>query len=286
MNIKRLFFSFVITSLLFCSSASAIAPELTAGQVNIIKRATQLFQVKWTPLQDVFQWDEQGVFESGETVSGVAYGQPISQGGYVGWSINISTFIDATRDANHYFYSGYSTYNKIAPLYSADCSSFVAYAWNASSRFTTASIPSYGYKVSDQSINSMRVGDALNYNPYHVVLVYNTDLDEWGNVTGVAIMELTDPLPKLTNYGSLSSVLTMEDFSEKYFDEGYVLYRCYNVEAVYYKHNCASPVWGDYCPNCLEPAPVSSFSPIYHGKSVTLTSENPQRCHTLHYRRN
>lgn len=279
--IKKCLSFILILCLLLSTSVSAIAPVLTQGQINIVKRARQLAEIQWTPLQDVYQWEEMGVFESGETVTGVPYGQPISNGCYIGWTIGLSTFLTATTDIANYFYSEYSTYNQLAPLYSSDCSAFVSYAWKTSARFTTASIMSYSYTVKDQSVNSILVGDALSYSPYHMVLVTNTDLDEIGNVIGVEITELTTPGIKVTTYGSLGDEYTIEDFNERFFETGYILYRYLYSHSVTYTHNCAVPIDGDYCSLCSEPVPVSEYIPIENGKSVMLTSANENA--TLYY---
>ena len=49
----------------------------TTRQQNIVKRARQQLEIKWTPLQDITGWDSAYVFQKGITYTGLPYGQPI-----------------------------------------------------------------------------------------------------------------------------------------------------------------------------------------------------------------
>ena len=266
--IKRL----AIILLLLCAlsiPADAYAPEISEGQANIVKRARQLTDLEWTPLQDVYQWAYQGVFEEGVTYKGLPYGQPIGTGGYVGWNVSIEDYLAFTENNTSRFYTGYSWYNKIGPYYSIDCSAFVSYAWGTSARFTTYYIQQYANRVPEQSINAIQVGDALNNAAKHVVLVSAVDLADDGSVQGVEIMESTDPITRITGYGTLGE-RSLDALQNKYFNNDYVLYRYVYRDYVRYTHKCAVPIDGDYCENCSDKAPYSKIGSTETGRVLEL----------------
>lgn len=114
-----------------------VIPEVSQGQRNMVLRARQLHEIEWTPLEARTQWGYRGTFQAGVAVSGLAYGQPVNNGGYVGYNVSLEQYAAAVVDNTSKFYTTYSTYNKIAPAYSTDCSGFVSYAWDLKYRTTT-----------------------------------------------------------------------------------------------------------------------------------------------------
>ncbi|MGI6028710.1 MAG: S-layer homology domain-containing protein [Candidatus Heteroscillospira sp.] len=245
--------------LLLTLSAQAYSPKLSEGQENIVKRARQLSEIEWTPLQDVYQWNYSGVFKAGTTYVGLPYGQPVHTKGYVGWDISLETFLEAVSNRSSRFYSSYSWYNKISPYYAIDCSGYLSYAWQTKWRLTTGAIPEYADRVSSQSINAIQVGDALNLAYNHVVLISAVDLDSSGRVAGLKVMEATPGITQTTGYGTLGPQ-SLKTFQSRYFDRGYVLYRNPNRDKVQYTHSCAVPIDGDTCSNCRDALPFYDVS--------------------------
>lgn len=221
---------------------------LTQGQQNIVKRARQQHEIKWTPQIDRYQWGGNGVFQAGVTYRGIPYGQPV-QTGYVPWNISFSGFVRAVNDPTSVFYNGYSTYNKIAPYYSSDCSGFVSYAWGTASRMTTYTLPSVAQLVSDQSIYSLQVGDILNHSTSHVVLVTAVGYDASGVLSTVDIMEQTPMITRQTRYGN-GGTKPLSVLQSVYLNNGYVIYRNPRRDSVTYTHDCAVPLDGDTCSLC------------------------------------
>lgn len=230
--------------------------SLTSGQQNIVKRARQQHEIKWTPLVDRYQWGEKGIFQAGITYTGIPYGQPVSTG-YVPWNVSFTGFSNAVKDRNSKFYSAYSTYNKTAPYYSSDCSAFVSYAWGTASRMTTYTLPSVSQQVGDQSIYSLQVGDILNHSTSHVVLVTAVGYNHVGQLSTIDIMEQTPMITRLTRYGD-GGTKPLSVLQSAYIDSGYVIYRNPKREAVSYTHDCAVPIDGDYCVNCSTSTPTTS----------------------------
>ena len=61
--------------------------ELSEGAKNTLLRARQMYEVEWTPLQDMSMYDTEEEtpkqFLAGVTYKGIPYGQPVHQGEYV-----------------------------------------------------------------------------------------------------------------------------------------------------------------------------------------------------------
>lgn len=247
-----------------------LIPVVSDGQRNIVKRARQLHEIAWTPLADRTQWGYRGVFSAGVTVTGIAYGQPVNNAGYVGYNISLDDYAAAVADNTSKFYSGYSTYNKIAPYYSCDCSGFVSYSWGLPVRHTTYNWASIAAKVSDQSIYSLQVGDALNHSTSHIVLVADVGYNDEGEVISATIMEQTPVKTKLTTYGS-GGQYPLSRIQSYYLSGGYALYRYEDRDNVVYTHSCAVPIDGDYCADCKNTVPGISISAAIGSKTAALS---------------
>ncbi len=246
---------------------------LSDGQINMVLRARQLMEVQWTPLADRYQWGYRGVFKAENTYTGIPYGQPVNTG-YIGYKVTVAEFLAAVNDNTSKFYSGHSTYNKIAPYYSADCSGFVSYAWGLTSRKTTYSLPNVAEKVSDQSIYALQVGDALDATSSHVVLVAAVRYDAAGNLASVDIREQTPVITKYTRYGE-GGTESLSRLQAYYFGRGYAIYRNPERDSVTYTHSCVVPLDGDYCENCRAAAPKSTTTRVPGGRTVALRHDDP-----------
>ncbi|MGN1001697.1 MAG: S-layer homology domain-containing protein [Oscillospiraceae bacterium] len=253
---------FILTFVLLLTGQSfttaAGGQSVSQGQKNIVLRARQLTEIRWTPLYDRWQWGYGGLFSAGTTYTGVPYGQPVETG-YIGFDITLDEFAAAVRDPGSAFYSSYSWYNKIAPAYSIDCSGFVSYAWGLSSRQNTTSLPEVAEYVADQSIGALEVGDCLNKSGVHAVLVSDVLRSASGQVTSVEIMEATPGTTAVTRYGTGGS-RTLAQLQSRYFDSGYVLYRYPGRYSVSYVHSCAVPLDGDTCARCAGSGGYSDVS--------------------------
>ena len=247
-------------------------PAVSQGQKNIVRRARQLHEIEWTPLEDRSQWGYRGVFKAGTTYKGLPYGQPVNTG-YVGWTISFSKYMTAVNDNSSVFYTDYSWYNKVAPYYSTDCSGFVSYAWEMKFRHTTYNIPHDADKVSDQSIYSLQIGDCLNHSTSHVVLVSDVWYNAEGVVTSVEILEQTPVITKLTRYGE-SGTRTLASLQSSYLNSGYVLYRNPNRDNVKYNHDCNVSIDGDYCASCKTVAPKPVITSTIGSKTVSLSHKD------------
>ncbi len=111
----------------------------------------------------------------------------------VPWSTDLDGFIQAVNDPDSKMYTSKSTYNRTAPYYSSDCSSFVSWAWGLQSRQTTRSLYVFATKVANQSVYSVQVGDAFVASGVHAMLVTNVGYDSNGVINSIEITEQTPP---------------------------------------------------------------------------------------------
>ena len=233
------------------ASTAYTSSSLTTNQKNIVLRARQMAEVKWTPLKWRYAWGGDnstyvnnnrggivtdvngnttyGYFKGGSTYQGIPYAQAVNTG-YVGWDISIDGFVQAVNNSSSVFYSKYSTYSRTAPYYGSDCSGFVSWAWKLPSRCTCTSMLPYSTKITN-SLQNLRIGDSLNNPDSHVVLVTNIGYDKNGNVVAVEITEETPCKMRVTCYGELfpgkvyNYTGSLSYLQSYYFNGGYSIYR-------------------------------------------------------------
>lgn len=251
---------------------TAVIPQVSQGQQNIVKRARQLHEVPWTPLEDRSQWDNRGVFKAETTYTGLPYTQAVNTNGYVGYGVSLEAFASSVLDNTSKFYTSYSQYNKIAPAIGTDCSGFVSYAWGISSRKTTYSLPQVAEKVGDQSLYSVQVGDCLNNVSSHVVLISGVTYDQQGNIVGVEVMEQTPVITRLTRYGQ-GETRSLASFQSYYINNGYAIYRNPQRDSVTYIPSTAVPLDGETVSGMKEKAPKTRTTSFVGGKTVELYSD-------------
>jgi fibronectin type 3 domain-containing protein len=240
------------------SDVTSALSSVSKGQQNIVKRAMQQYEIKWTPKKNIYSWGKRSVFKAGVTYQGLPYGQAV-YASYVPWDTSLSGFLTAVNSSSSKMYTKTSTYNKTAPYYSTDCSAFVSWSWGTSSRKTTRTLYAVANKVSTQSIYSMQIGDALVYAGSHTVLVTDIGYDSDGNLAYIDITEQTPPKVKKTRYG-VGGSYSLSTLTSKYLKSHYVLYRYKNRENVSYTHSCAVPLSGDTCTKCLSKYTVTGLS--------------------------
>ncbi len=253
---------------------TVVIPQVSQGQLNIVKRARQLHEVAWTPLEDRTQWGSRGVFKAETTYTGLPYTQAVNTNGYVGYGVTLEGFAASVLDNTSKFYTSYSQYNKIAPAIGTDCSGFVSYAWGLTTRKTTYSLPQVAEKVGDQSLYSVQVGDCLNDVYSHVVLISQISYDSLGSIVGVEVMEQTPVITRLTRYGQ-GETRSLASFQSYYLNNGYAIYRNPQRDSVTYTPSTAIPLDGETVTGMKEKAPRTKTTAFVGGKTVELYSETP-----------
>lgn len=256
----------------YSADVSLMSAELSEGQQNIVKRAKQLTGFTWTPLENIVQWGNRGTFYAETTYTGVPYGQPVNTNGYIGYGISIDGFAAAILDNTSKLYTSTSTYNKVAPYYSTDCSGFVSYCWGISPRKTTVTIPNVAEKVGDQSIYSLQVGDCLDLTTSHVVLITDLAYDANGNIVWLEVSEQTPVLTCITHYGQ-GETRSLASFQSYYLERGYAIYRNPARDSVTYTACQSVQLEGETASNAA--APKSKTTAYVGYKTVELTTDIP-----------
>ena len=263
MKIKQKFTSLCLALALLLPVVASVMPVraatvsgwdlATEGQRNIVRRAYQLTEIEWTPVADVVGWKNKFTFKAGTTYKGIPYSQPL-KGKYVPDKASLEEFMEAVNDPNSQLYQLYKDSqngNKIMPYYGADCSSFVAWAWDVP-RGNTRSLPNYSTKLS--SYKDMQIGDGLIAVGDHATLVTGITYDGSGNITHVEICDANAYTSGSTHvYWCQRKSYTLDKFLSKFINSSskdYAIYRPNDYRDVPYTHSCAVPLEGDSCAKC------------------------------------
>ena len=246
----------------------------SSGTDAMVKRARQLLEIKWKPLNNIVKWSTNNAigFYKGTEYNGIPYGQPVNTGTYVPHNVSLENFINYSKDSNSKFCNTNSYYNYgttyYFPYYSCDCSALVSYAWGISRTTTTGFANGVGsvsdsYGTVSSNANAIKVGDALNDAGSHIILVTNVTKNSNGNIVSVQTIEQTPPKVTMKTYDSLSAF--------KQALGKYTILRKKDTSSVKYTHNCAVPLDGDYCEKCM---PSSSPPAIPKMTNVSVNGSN------------
>lgn len=192
------------------------------GVRNVLRRASQLANITWTPILDVP--GNAGVYPAGIEVIGISYSSTKQIDKYVGQDVSFHTFMTAVHNPRSVLYTEnlrsepYCGSN-CSSYYGTVCSSAVAYALNLDVPFPSSYFPTLPgfYKVPDQNLESLEPGDVLQ-RPGHVLMIYKVDKNSRGDVTSVSIFEAA------SRYARISTT-PANSFRERLEREGYVAYR-------------------------------------------------------------
>lgn len=204
--------------------AGVLNASAKSSQTDIMKVADSLYALTWKAKKtiDSYGRDKDEIFYEGKEYH-IPYGMTIDKGMYIGlpswgWVITIDKFMEETKDEDSKFYTDhggwtYSMYSNSAycPYYGMDCSSFVSYCWDLSSRNTTYGLPGFSTNyglLSEKTIDKIELGDALN-NSGHVMLITDVTYDTDGKVLDIEITQETPPQLR-------RDVYTRQEAIEKY----------------------------------------------------------------------
>ena len=225
----------MVISLIPFTTLEVEAANISQGMRNIVQRAYQMTDIKWTPKADIIGWGGGVTYRAGTTYTGLPYGQPVNAS-YVPWNTDLNGFINAVNDPNSRMYTSYSSYNKRAPYYSIDCSAFVSWAWGLSSRQTTSTIANFANRISSTSYADAQIGDCLNKAGTHVVLITDVTYNSNGSISSIEISESTTNAAnnyccQKIRYGA-GGAYSLDTIKTKYFNNGYILYRSKTRDSV------------------------------------------------------
>ena len=266
------------------STSTVLTKKMTANQQNIVLRAQQMAEVKWTPVKTITAWGgndpsyistksdsvyrtDNGKFIAGKTYKGVPYAQAVGTG-YVGWEISLGKFLQEVDNASSPLYTSYSTYGRRAPYYGSDCSGFVSYAWDLPYRCPCSTLVNFseliGSPNKDNVLYKLQVGDCLNLTSEHVVLVTDIGYDSQGRVVSVEITEQTPSKMRVSVYGEVISGRTYEYQGQLSYIYNYYLTKGYKI----YRRDCSSR------PSVREPNDDAKLS-YAPAPTMTVTAQGP-----------
>lgn len=175
-----------------------MATASSAGVRNIVARARQNVDIRWSPVRNVNGFsdpeDPVTVYYAGKTINGIPYGQQVSSGVWVPQSASFDSFLNAVRDAGSPLYTARGRNGSMDSTYYAnDCSAMASYCYGIS-RITTWGFASSSMfvNVPGNSIYNAEIGDCFNAAGAHIELI--TDMIyENGKLVGVEVTEQTPP---------------------------------------------------------------------------------------------
>ena len=255
-------------------TGGAIRPPMTSGQQNIVKRARQMLNIKWTPRKGVGGWGYTDssynlsiYYTAGVTYTGLPYGQGLS---YVPWNTSLSNFAAAVKDPNSKMYTTRCTYGRGSQYYGTDCSGFASWTWQTTNnssgkpqRKDCGGIVNWNQtKTIGRSYTLMQIGDIL-IKSGHARMITDITYDSNGAIYSVEISEANPTSAHngccySTRYTGQAALTSMNN--SLFVNGSYTIYRSNVRDSVTYTHSCAVPLEGDVCAICgvgmgVEPDP-------------------------------
>ena len=199
------------------------------GVRNVLRRASQMATIKWTPLGNV-PWNR-GVFLSGSIVVGIPYSSTKQINKYIGLDVSIHTFMTAVHNPRSVMYTenlSMAPYNGIncATYYGTVCSTCVDYALGIDIPYPSMCFPDHPDfdEVILTDLGQLEPGDVL-YRPGHVFMIYRVAKSSGGAPISI------------TKYEAGSKICCLETvsatkFTERLNSEGLRVFRYKKIDDV------------------------------------------------------
>lgn len=241
------------------------------GQLNVIRRARQMTDIRWTPAFDIPRISQmakytggandsyfQDVFKAGVEYTGLPYGQATRhasawgkdavQGMKVGWTVGFETFISAVSNSESIVAKD-SVYvdqggNHLACFYAMICTALCGYAFALDTYYTTAQIrnaPGMTNLGTVESVGAtgLALGDMI-LNAAHGAIITDKLRNDNGDITAIEISEATtigndDWNVQGSQYGGICRrrMWAVDEFLTKW-GPYYNVYRYANIDSVPY----------------------------------------------------
>ena len=221
------------------------------GVSNVIKRARQLVELRWAPLENfpcVYVFDtpngvlhQDAFFPKWKPRQGVVYSSVRKYEKFVGYQVSIETYITAVNNPSSVLYtrSQHGVGKNMCAFYGTVCSSFVSYALDLPFQVTCSSwgtIPGME-DLPFTDLDKLELCD-IAVNNGHVVIITDILRDKEGKVHKIAVSESTPP-------ACITTWFTPEEFSGYYLDREYRLVRYQYLDSVGYTPSAYVPLEGD-----------------------------------------
>ena len=249
------------------------------GAANVLKRAQQLSQLRWTPVRPfpaVFKSsapekpDYHNIYLSAwRPNTGVAYSSVRLHEKYVGYNVLTETYLSALANPNSCLYTkslyGMGVRNCI-PYYGTVCSEFVSYSFDLPLRTACARWPSMDgiEEIIPEPLEKLQLCDIVLNPKQHIMLVTGIERDGDGRIERIQISEST--LPKIA-----VTWFTPKEFTEAFLKKEFNIYRYHKLDKVTYTPDPFVYVDGD--PEVPAPKINDVLLPDLGNKANYLVSE-------------
>ena len=222
----------------------------TQGVANVLKRARQLCELRWTPIRPlpsamsgVKGTDHEyfyGHFPAWMPQKGVPYSSCRTVEKYVGWNISAETYCTALQNPHSVVYTRElkdEPGTKANCYYGLVCSMFVSYALELPYRIVCKDWLALDsiHPVDSEQLENLRLGDILLDPKRHVALITGIARDENGTVQRIEVSECTLPL-------TICTAFTPVEFCNYWLKNNYTVHRYDGIDNVTYTPDPWMPI--------------------------------------------
>ena len=200
------------------------------GVRNVLRRATQMATIQWTPINSV-PWNR-GEFLPGSTVVGIPYSSTKQVNKYVGLDVSFHTFMTAVHNPRSVLYTENlvkNPYNSVncATYYGTVCSTCVDYALGIDIPFPTKTFPENPdfEEITLRDLKQLEPGDVMVRPEQHVFMIYRVAKSVGGTPITITYMEAGSKICCLES-------VSAKAFSQKIKEEGLLVYRYKKIDEV------------------------------------------------------
>ena len=236
-----------------------IRRSVSTGMQNIVRRARQMLNIQWSPIQGVGGWgyydssySDKIYYRAGVVYTGLPYGQSMT---YVPWNASLTDFAAGVRNSNSVMFTSRGGSSRGCQGYGTDCSGFVSWAWGLSRRTLNNNQSGMAQSAISARIGKdytrIEIGDALireDSSWSHSRLV--TDVTYEADGVTIKTIEVAEANPTTSHNGCCYTSLYTGSSLKNVVSGSYVIYRSHSRNSVSYAHECVVPLEGDVCPIC------------------------------------
>lgn len=223
------------------------------GAENVLKRARQLADVRWTPVRPLpnalrSQGPEKkeyyyGYFSAWHPQTGLPYSSCRTVEKYIGWNISLETYFSALRNPNSVLYTRElknTPGTKANTYYGIVCSMYVSYALDLPYRVVCKDWPQLPqlHPVDIEPLENLRLCDIVLDPKKHIAIITDILRTADGKICWIEVSESTLPVV-------VSNRFTPEEFRHFWLEDGYSVWRYDGIDAVSYTPDPFAPVAGD-----------------------------------------
>ena len=251
-------------------------PE-SEGMKNVLRRAGQLAELRWTPVQafpiivssGVPGTEASRVFAAAwRPAIGANYSAARFDEKYLGFNISLDTYMTAMTNPDSVLYTRnlHGKHRLCAAYYGTVCSQFASYVMDLPFHIDCQQWPFLdGIEIIDPTpLENLRLCDVLNERTKHTAVITGINRDADGNVVDITVTESTLPQVRVTTF-------LPQEFIHCWLKNGYEVLRYHKVHQVTYTPSPWVHLEGD--PELEYPTPNAALMPDYGDKANYLLGE-------------